>query len=156
MFEAENENAASEAASESEYGYAGEFKNESIYSDAHYTPAGEGPVPPRYYTPPEPKKAEKRPRSGKGGRIAGLIALCLVCALLGGLAGAGFMGRSLDARVDALEEARAEQAITEVAQAAADSAAEDARPVTAGKIAFLPRDFTSCSKKLAVLFMTRS
>ena len=54
MSDLENESLG-EQKTESEYGYAGGFEKESIYSDAHYTPAGEGPVPPRYYTPPEPK-----------------------------------------------------------------------------------------------------
>ena len=127
MFESENENRPSEAGSESEYRYAGGFEKENIYSDAHYSPAGEEPVPPRFYTPPEPKKAERRPRGGKGGRIAGVIALCLVCALLGGLVGASFMGRSLDGRVAALEEARAEQALGQITQAAAQSGASSAQ-----------------------------
>ena len=118
MFEPENENITSEPKGESEYRYAGGFDKESIYSDAHYTPAGEGPVPPRYYTPPEPKKTEKREKSGKGGKIVGIIALCLVCALLGGLVGAGFMGRSLDERVEALEQARADASIEQITQAA--------------------------------------
>ena len=60
MFEAEGENISSEQKGENEYRYAGGFEKENIYSDAHYTPAGEGPVPPRYYTPPEPKKAESK------------------------------------------------------------------------------------------------
>ena len=127
MFESENENRPSEAGSESEYRYAGGFEKENIYSDAHYSPAGEEPVPPRFYTPPEPKKTERRPRGGKGGRIAGVIALCLVCALLGGLVGASFMGRSLDGRVAALEEARAEQALGQITQAAAQSGASSAQ-----------------------------
>ena len=116
--------------SESEYGYVGEFAKESIYSDAHYTPAGEGPVPPRYYTPPEPKKTEKRAKSGKGGRILGIVALCLVCALLGGLVGASFMGRSLDGRIAALEDARTEQALERITEAAAAGSADNAQTAT--------------------------
>ena len=134
MFEQENEN-ISEQTSESEYRYDGGFEKESIYSDAHYTLAGEGPVPPRYYTPPEPKKPEKREKkSGKGGRVLGLIALCLVCALLGGLVGASFMGRSLDGRIEALEQARAEQAIAQITQAAAGTSepAQTASSVKSG------------------------
>ena len=134
MFEQENEN-LSEQTSESEYRYDGGFEKESIYSDAHYTLAGEGPVPPRYYTPPEPKKPEKREKkSGKGGRVLGLIALCLVCALLGGLVGASFMGRSLDGRIEALEQARAEQAIAQITQAAAGTSepAQTASSVKSG------------------------
>ena len=133
MLDSEIENNSSEQKSESEYGYVGEFAKESIYSDAHYTPAGEGPVPPRYYTPPEPKKAEKHEKSGKGGRILGIIALCLVCALLGGLVGASFMGRSLDGRIAALEDARTEQALERITEAAAAGSADSAQTATAVK-----------------------
>ncbi len=127
MFEPENENAAPGAGNESRY--AGGFEKESIYSDAHYTPVGEGAVPPRYYTPPEPKKPEPRKKSGKGGRIVGIVALCLVCALLGGIAGASFMGRSLDDRIGALEQAQAEETvsrISQIAQTAPQTSAESA------------------------------
>ena len=130
MLDSEIENNSSEQKSESEYGYVGEFAKESIYSDAHYTPAGEGPVPPRYYTPPEPKKAEKHEKSGKGGRILGIVALCLVCALLGGLVGASFMGRSLDGRIAALEDARTEQALERITEAAAAGSADNAQTAT--------------------------
>ena len=133
MLDSQIENNSSEQKSESEYGYVGEFAKESIYSDAHYTPAGEGPVPPRYYTPPEPKKAEKHEKSGKGGRILGIIALCLVCALLGGLVGASFMGRSLDGRIAALEDARTEQALERITEAAAAGSADNAQTATAVK-----------------------
>ena len=130
MLDSQIENNSSEQKSESEYGYVGEFAKESIYSDAHYTPAGEGPVPPRYYTPPEPKKAEKHEKSGKGGRILGIIALCLVCALLGGLVGASFMGRSLDGRIAALEDARTEQALERITEAAAAGGADNTQTAT--------------------------
>ena len=133
MLDSQIENNSSEQKSESEYGYVGEFAKESIYSDAHYTPAGEGPAPPRYYTPPEPKKAEKHEKSGKGGRILGIIALCLVCALLGGLVGASFMGRSLDGRIAALEDARTEQALERITEAAAAGSADNAQTATAVK-----------------------
>ena len=133
MFDPENESVA-EPKSEGEYSYAGSFEKENIYSDAHYTPEGEGAVPPRYYTPPEPKKQEKREKkekSGKGVRTAGIVALCLVCALLGGLAGASFMGRSLDERVNALEQYRTEQSISQITQAAAaESTQTQAAPVS--------------------------
>ena len=129
MYEPENENvtesvtetASSEARSDSESGFAyGGFERESIYSDAHYTPEGESAVPPRYYTPPEPKKAPKREKSG---RIAGLIALCLVCALLGGFVGAGFMGGKLSERIEVLEQERAEEAVSRALEAAATPSA---------------------------------
>ena len=34
------------------YAYTGSFERED-YADAHYEPANESTVPPRYYTPPE-------------------------------------------------------------------------------------------------------
>ena len=99
MYEPENENEISEQTNENgggEYRYDGGFEKESIYADAHYTPADENTVPPRYYTPPEPKKTVKKEKSGKGGRLVGIICLCLVCALLGGLVGGGFFLLDLD------------------------------------------------------------
>lgn len=120
MFEPENGSYPSEQTTEQsgEYRYSGGFEKESIYSDAHYIPAGEGAVPPRYYTPPEPKKTVRRSKSGKGAKAVSLVCLCLVCALLGGVAGAAFMGRGLDSRLDALEEARAQDAISQITQVA--------------------------------------
>ena len=131
MSELESESLGEQKA-ESEYSFAGGFEKENIYSDAHYTPAGEEPVPPRYYTPPEPKKSEMK--SGKGLTFVGIIALCLVCALLGGLAGASFMGRSLDERVDALEQDRAEQALAQITQAAAASESSQTQPVPVAQV----------------------
>ena len=128
MYEPENENEISHQTEEDsgEYRYGGGFEKEDIYADAHYTPAGESTVPPRYYTPPEPKKTVKREKSGRGGRVAGIICLCLVCAMLGGLVGGGLMAGRLDERVDALEQARAETVLTQAAKSA--SAAESATP----------------------------
>ena len=75
MYEPENENEISHQTEEDsgEYRYGGGFEKEDIYADAHYTPAGESTVPPRYYTPPEPKKTVKREKSGRGGRVAGIL-----------------------------------------------------------------------------------
>ena len=85
-----------------EYHYKNGY-TQKIYSDAHYVPENENTVPPRYYTPPEkPVKApkEKKPR-GKWGKA---LCLCLVCALLGGLCGAGVVAGSMNGRIAALEE----------------------------------------------------
>ena len=73
------------------------FTRESIphraYMDANYVPRGSEPPPPRYYTPPTPppqrEKKEKKPG------IAGFIAACLVCALLGGLGGGALVAATL-------------------------------------------------------------
>ena len=134
MYEPENEtvSSAQKNETESEYRYGG-FEPESIYSDAHYTPEGESAVPPRYYTPPEPKKSVKREKSGKGVRVLGLVALCLVCALIGGLVGAGFMGGALTERVEALEQERTALAITQAVESVSEPAPSAAAVAYAGR-----------------------
>ena len=90
-----------------EYHYKNGY-TQKIYSDAHYVPENENTVPPRYYTPPEkPVKApkEKKPH----GKWAKALCMCLVCALLGGVCGAGIMAGSMNSRIAALEEKLEEQ-----------------------------------------------
>lgn len=117
--EQKNENTNPEQ--QSSGGYSGDtdrvngeyhYKNgytQKIYSDAHYVPENENTVPPRYYTPPEkPAKApkEKKPH----GKWVKALCLCLVCALLGGLCGAGIMAGSMNSRIAAVEQRLEEQA----------------------------------------------
>lgn len=75
------------------------------YSDAHYEPAEESTVPPRYYTPPEKTAREIRPRhEGKnGGRAGGIICAVLVASLLGGFCGSIWTGARLSDRLTTLE-----------------------------------------------------
>lgn len=90
-----------------EYHYKNGY-TQKIYSDAHYVPENENTVPPRYYTPPEkPAKApkEKKPH----GKWVKALCLCLVCALLGGLCGAGLMAGSMNSRIAAVEQRLEEQ-----------------------------------------------
>lgn len=90
-----------------EYHYKNGY-TQKIYSDAHYVPENENTVPPRYYTPPEkPAKApkEKKPH----GKWTKALCMCLVCALLGGLCGAGIMAGSINGRIAAMEEKLEEQ-----------------------------------------------
>ena len=116
--EQKNENTNPEQ--QSSGGYSGDtdrvngeyhYKNgytQKIYSDAHYVPENENTVPPRYYTPPEkPVKApkEKKPH----GKWVKALCLCLVCALLGGLCGAGIMAGSMNSRIAAVERMLEEQ-----------------------------------------------
>ena len=116
--EQKNENTNPEQ--QSSGGYSGDtdrvngeyhYKNgytQKIYSDAHYVPENENTVPPRYYTPPEkPVKApkEKKPH----GKWVKALCLCLVCALLGGLCGAGIMAGSMNSRIVAVEQMLEEQ-----------------------------------------------
>lgn len=90
-----------------EYHYKNGY-TQKIYSDAHYVPENENTVPPRYYTPPEkPVKApkEKKPH----GKWAKALCMCLVCALLGGICGAGLMAGSMNSRIAAVEQKLEEQ-----------------------------------------------
>ena len=79
------------------------------YADAHYEPVNETTVPPRYYTPPQRPVKEHRQKKSKGaGTLLKIACLALVCAMLGGLAGAALTGHRLNQRIDALEESLAE------------------------------------------------
>ncbi len=89
-----------------EYHFVPEHRHED-YADAHYEPADESTVPPRYYTPPEKPAKEPRKRKTKqgpsGGRIVGTICLVLAAALLGGFAGSALTERRLNERMENLE-----------------------------------------------------
>ncbi len=97
-----------------------------IYADAHYEPAAETTVPPRYYTPPQktvrvravPKKEKRKLNLGA------VVALCLVCALLGGLLGAGISSGRMEKRLAAVEQALEENAQNDADTASAVSALE--------------------------------
>ena len=108
-------NAASAAAPEQTERVDGEYhyKNgytQRIYADAHYAPADESAVPPRYYTPPaRPAKESREKKAAKPGRFLKIACLCLVFALLGSLGGAALTGYRLNARITELEEAMDEQ-----------------------------------------------
>ena len=77
-----------------------------VYSDAHYEPAGETTVPPRYYTPPEKSPRESRPnrKSRSGGRAAGVICAVVAAGLLGGAFGAGLTGYRFNTQLISLEQ----------------------------------------------------
>lgn len=89
-----------------EYHFVPEHRHED-YADAHYEPADESTVPPRYYTPPErPVKAprkKKTQRSSSAGKAAATVCLILVAALAGGFAGSELTARRLSERMDSLE-----------------------------------------------------
>lgn len=72
-----------------------ETQTERVYADANFTPRDQEPAVPRYYRPEPPIKEPKPKKERRGGMpAAAVVALCLVCALLGGLGG-GVVG-SLD------------------------------------------------------------
>ena len=96
---------AAEPADEGEYHYKSGY-TQRIYADAHYAPADESTVPPRYYTPPvRPSKESRGKNPAKPGRFLKVACLCLVFALLGSVGGAALVGYRLNARLTALEEA---------------------------------------------------
>lgn len=73
-----------------EYSYTRDNLPHHAYMDANFTPKSEEPVAPRtYYTPPDkpdkPIKQKKEKKPGFG--LGKLIAVCLVCAILGGVGG---------------------------------------------------------------------
>ena len=106
------------------------------YADAHYEPAGESTVPPRYYTPPERSGRESRSakRNGSGGRTAGVICAVLAAGLLGGACGACLVGYQLNDRIHALEDgyAACETALEEAREAAAVNRQQDLELVENG------------------------
>ncbi|MCQ2558223.1 MAG: S1C family serine protease [Oscillospiraceae bacterium] len=118
---------------------SGEYRHrngytETIYSDAGYVHQDEETAPPRYYAPPKqqprtPRKvrfkqvqeAEAKRKDRKKISIAAAFCLCVVCAILGGAAGAVLMSESFSPRLEAIEahmgEADAErQALAEQSQ----------------------------------------
>jgi serine protease Do len=118
------------------------YRSESeppIYADAHYEPAGATTTPPRYYTPPDrterprkEKSAKKTTRRGLG--LGGAVALCLVCAMLGGLLGAGLNGWTQEKRFTAIEEALEENSRLGAENSAAISAVSGQQTVTASPV----------------------
>lgn len=101
MYEQENENLGGENGNppsdvqNTEYSFSKENIPHPSYVDANFIPQSEEPAAPRsYYTPPikPPKKVkEKNP----GGGMAKLIAVCLVCALLGGIGGGALVATQI-------------------------------------------------------------
>jgi len=98
--------------------YSRDTYDDRVYADAHYEPAGESTVPPRYYTPPErpAKEAKPKKKSGKAGAFLRAACLALVCAMLGGFAGSALTAGKLNDRIDSLETrlTQNETAVTEV------------------------------------------
>ncbi|MCR4935359.1 MAG: S1C family serine protease [Oscillospiraceae bacterium] len=95
------------------------------YSDANYVPASEAAaIPKTYHCTPPPEKKTKEPRRGVS--VLGLIAACLVCAILGGILGGWLPG--LLGGGTAAPETRAESGV--VLNVAAPADAETATSVS--------------------------
>ena len=127
---------ASETTGDGEYHYKNGY-TQKIYSDAHYEPAEESTVPPRYYTPPEKhvketkvtkEKAEK-PEKKKGSGFVKFLCVALIFAILGAAGGAYWMNTQYEARFAALEGATSQ--LEEARQADAEASAATAAAVEA-------------------------
>ena len=131
--------AESRAAENSWYESAGYRPEEKppVYADAHFEPAGSTTTPPRYYTPPVRQEKEKRakPAAKRHVGLRGAIALCLVCALLGGCVGAGFSTFASNKRFQALETALEENSQADAETAAAVAAAAERQSAAVSHVA---------------------
>ena len=103
-----------------EYHYTMPEARRSAYSDAGYVPSEAAPEVPRSYryspVTEKPKK-EKKPRSGMG--TGGVIALCLVCAILGGLLCGAVSGLFRKSGDTSAEEPAASRSLNDAAAPAA-------------------------------------
>ncbi len=105
---------------------------EQVYADAHYEPAGESTIPPRYYCPPErPVREAKEKKNKKSGGFLKAACLALVCALLGGFVGSALTAGKLSERISQMENRlnENETAITAVSEK------QEAAPVIAAPVA---------------------
>lgn len=86
-----------------EYHYSSPRQSTPAYSDAGYVPSDQaGAVPPRYRCTELPQKKEAAQKVKKPKRTLGasVICLCLVCAIIGGLAGGAAVSLSGTAGAD--------------------------------------------------------
>ena len=107
------------------------------YSDAGYVPSDSATVPPRYHCAGEKREQrEKRtrpPREKRGVGAAGLVAACLVCALLGSVGGAAIVGASLAPDIQAEQPAAGTPDPTVINVASSSPAAVETNIVPSGK-----------------------
>lgn len=95
-----NKDASSDERVDGEYRFV---RPESrLYEDAEFVPQSESTEIPKYYVPNEKKTREKKPKKSR--LWPKVVALCLICALLGGIAGAGFGMYLLDGNDDKAEQ----------------------------------------------------
>ena len=102
----------------------------SAYSDAGYVPAADASAVPRSYhcAAPAEKKPRKEKKPRRGVPWAGMIAACLVCAILGGVAGGALLGL-----LHRPEQAAAQSPVTETAEKPAASGSSTGAEITVAK-----------------------
>ena len=143
-------------------------EREACYRDASYTPQGEASFD-GYYVPggrgPKPPEPEKKPHK-RGIGAAGVIALCLVCALLGGVSG-GLIANANRPDEAVVSDEPSTEPLTQTSPAASGSTAKAlamqslccwppdipsalllSRSFTSSQIAASRRDFSTISSSL--------
>ena len=85
------------AAGSGEYHYIRPEATRRAYSDAAYIPSADaGAVPKRYHCSESFETPKKKKKTRSGMPAAAVVALCLVCAILGGLGGGAIAGTLVD------------------------------------------------------------
>lgn len=108
-------------------------KTQQLYSNARYSPVSEDLTPTRYYRP-EASASQKRRRIAGLGFIA-VLALCLCCAIVGGVIGAGLMSKYFDNRVEDVETTVRTMAVTGASfEEEAEEPGETVRDLSASEI----------------------
>ena len=101
-------------------------KTQQIYSNANYSPVDDELRPIRYYRPQNSEAATRKRKRAGWGFIAVLV-LCMSCAIIGGVVGAGLMSSYFDRRDE--EQANVSRSVMTMTAAAYESeAAEEALP----------------------------
>lgn len=133
---------------------ASEMESRRGYSDAGYVSSDSaGKVPPRYHCAGEKREArEKKPRKKRHVGYPGLIAACLVCAVIGAVGGGAIVESSVSKRLDSLTLAAAEPNPT-VINMAAPSPSIEKNIVPAGD-ALSATDIYELAKTRAVAITT--
>lgn len=70
--------------------------SQNLYEDAEFVPCSEETEVPSFYAPSEKAPKEKPKKSKKLKRAVRIVCLCLVCAIVGGIVGAGVVYEVLD------------------------------------------------------------
>ncbi len=88
----------------SEYHYIRPEATRRAYSDASYIPSEDAAAVPRHFncgeSAAETKKKQKKTKTRKGMPAAAVIALCLVCAILGGAGGGVLVGQHMSRQLE--------------------------------------------------------
>ena len=77
-------------------------ERQHLYSNARYTPLDDDTIPPKYFRPEEKKPASHERKHKRNSGLIFVMVLCLSCAIIGGILGAGIMSTYFKAK-DSME-----------------------------------------------------